>query len=144
MDLDGRPSPGFQIAKSKTYSAMTFFGLDLETRLGSNATALFATDHVGLMLPNSGGPVLADQAVGLIKDDKSFFLGLLGLSPQATNFTNYDHPVPSYLSALKAEGYIPSRSFAYTAGAYYSESPTLTADMTSNIMIQNLHKLTAV
>jgi hypothetical protein len=51
------------------------------------------------------------------------------------NFTNYNYPMPLYLSALKAEGYIPSRFFTYTAGVYYSESSTLTADITSNIMI---------
>jgi hypothetical protein len=50
---------------------------------------------------------------------KDFYLGRLGLSPRAFNFTDFTHPQPSLLGSLVAQNLIPSASWGYTAGAYY-------------------------
>jgi hypothetical protein len=48
-----------------------------------------------------------------------FFIGMLGLNPRPTNFTDLNDPQTSYLSLLKQQNYIPSLSYSYTAGAQY-------------------------
>lgn len=80
---------------------------------------MYGTDTVGLMIQDSGGPTLQDQVVGAVRT-MPFFVGFFGLSPKASNFTNYDQPRRSYLTTLRDTGIIPSLSYAYSAGAYYS------------------------
>lgn len=48
-----------------------------------------------------------------------FFLGMFGLGPRPTNYTNSDNPQPSFLWSLKNQSLIPSLSWGYTAGAPY-------------------------
>lgn len=48
-----------------------------------------------------------------------FYLGVLGVNPQPTNFTDFNDPQPSYLNLLKKQNDIPSLSYSYTAGAQY-------------------------
>ena len=94
--------------------------MGLESKLGYADDALYGADNVGLMIQNSGGPTLGDQLVGAVRK-MPFFVGLFGLSPEASNFTNFDHPHRSYLTTLRDERQIPSLSYAYNAGAYYSK-----------------------
>lgn len=122
MSIDGQPSPGFQTYRSVSWKDMGTWDLGLETRLDFDVGAAYGTDQVGLMLQNSGGPTLLHQVVGTIKD-YDFYIGLFGLSPFAANFSNYDNPIQSYLSTLKDDKIIPSLTYSYTAGAYYSENP---------------------
>lgn len=42
-----------------------------------------------------------------------------GLNPRPSNFSDYSDPIPSYLSNLKTGSFIPSLSWAYTAGNQY-------------------------
>ena len=51
--------------------------------------------------------------------DPDLYLGMLGLSPLSTNFTQTDKDRPSFLSSLKTSNMIPSLSFGYTAGNQY-------------------------
>lgn len=46
-------------------------------------------------------------------------MGILGVNPRPTNFSDLDDPQTSYVSLLKEQGYIPSLSYSYTAGAQY-------------------------
>lgn len=48
-----------------------------------------------------------------------FFMGMMGLNPASTNFSDFNNPVPSYMSNLKAANKIPSLSYGYTAGNQY-------------------------
>jgi hypothetical protein len=48
-----------------------------------------------------------------------FWVGIFGLSPYPTNFTNYITPQTSFLSVLSANNTIPSTSYGYTAGNQY-------------------------
>ncbi|KAF3035563.1 hypothetical protein E8E12_004763 [Didymella heteroderae] len=58
-----------------------------------------------------------------------FFVGFFGLSPLASNFTDFEEPQNSYLTALKDEHLIPSLSYAYSAGAFY-KSPKVFGSLT--------------
>jgi len=46
-------------------------------------------------------------------------LGIFGLGPKPTNFSDFNQPQPSYLWSLKNQSLIPSLSFGYSAGAPY-------------------------
>ncbi|KAE8446267.1 hypothetical protein EG329_012353 [Mollisiaceae sp. DMI_Dod_QoI] len=93
-----------------------------ESFLGLSGNASYGYDTINLGLPGTGLPSLQKQVIaGLWTDD--FFLGSLGLSPVPFNFTNLNDPQPSMLSALYNQSLIPSRSWAYSAGAHYNDPP---------------------
>ncbi|KAG7008529.1 amidophosphoribosyltransferase [Physcia stellaris] len=96
------------------------FALNLEINLGygPDGNGLFGYDTVGLSWMGSGGPSLDQQIVAGIAT-KNFYLGVFGLNPRPTNFTNYNHPVSSFMSNLKEANLIPSLSWSYTAGNQY-------------------------
>lgn len=99
-----------------------------ESYLGLSGNASYGYDTVSLSIPGSGLPTLDKLVIaGMWTDD--FFLGSLGLSPVPFNFTNLDDPQPSMLSTLFNQSLIPSRSWAYTAGAYY-KSPVVFGSLT--------------
>ena len=75
-------------------------------------------DNVGLGYSNSSGTTLQNQIVAAIVSNDYWF-GSLGLGFQPTNFTGYDNPQPSFAETLFNQGRISSRSWSYTAGAYY-------------------------
>lgn len=66
----------------------------------------------------SGDPTLDNQTIAAF-EDKDFYLGLFGISPRASNFTNFDDPIPSYMQNLRNKSLIPSLSWSYTAGNQY-------------------------
>ncbi|KAJ8107701.1 hypothetical protein OPT61_g8689 [Boeremia exigua] len=117
--FDSNHQPGFVPNASTSWKQEGFFEVGLEARLGYVDDGLYGTDSVGLMIQNSGGPTLKEQVVGAVRQ-MPFFVGFFGLSPLASNFTDFDQPQRSLLTALRDEGHIPSLSFAYNAGAYYS------------------------
>jgi hypothetical protein len=109
---------GFQSNFSKTWEPLGVFNTGVESRLDYSAIAAYGLDNVGLMIQNSGGPTLQDQVVGGLKQ-MPLFVGFFGMSPKPTNFSDFDNPQRSYITALKEERHIPSLSYGYTAGAYY-------------------------
>lgn len=119
--FDMNQHQGFLANASKSWQEVGFYGMLLESKLGYADNASYGIDNVGLMLQNSGGPTLKDQVVGSVRK-MPFFVGFFGLSPKASNFTDFDNPQRSYLTTLRDEGLIPSLSFAYSAGAAYSKS----------------------
>lgn len=94
------------------------FTLGLEENLGYTGNGLFGYDTVSLGWQGSNGPSLDRQIVAGIATPE-FYMGVFGLDPRPTNFSNYNHPVPSYMSNLKSQNLIPSLSWAYTAGNQY-------------------------
>ena len=56
------------------------------------------------------------QVVGIINDTVTL-VGSLGLGVKETNFTNEQKS--SFLSTLRNQSLIPSRSYGFTAGAFY-------------------------
>ncbi|KAK9419014.1 putative Peptidase A1 domain-containing protein [Seiridium unicorne] len=92
-------------------------GVGLEANLGYYQAADFALDHLGIGLL---GPSLDNQTVAGIATAEPFYLGIFGLNSQPVNFTSLgNYSSPSFLTALKSQGIIPSLSWSYTAGAQY-------------------------
>lgn len=120
---DTNKLPGFTPNLSTTWQQEGdgYFQMRLDHNLGYDDSALYGRDTVGLLLQHSGGPTLQNRTVGAVRQ-MPFFVGYFGLAPLATNFTNFNEPQPSYLTTLKNNLTIPSLSYAYNAGAYYSKS----------------------
>ena len=119
----------FNASLSSTWSSFGNYALGLEANLGYTASASYGLDTVALGVSNdSGGPSLQSQVVASL-DANLFYTGLFGLGTQPTNFTASQDsqnltdtiPHPSFLTTLKNQSLIPSLSWAYTAGAAYSE-----------------------
>lgn len=93
-----------------------------ETGLGLSGNGSYGYDTVTLGLPGTGLPTLQDQLiVGIWTDD--FFLGSLGLSPYNLNLSSFNGPTQSMMGALVNQSLLPSKSWAYTAGAVYKDPP---------------------
>ena len=101
-----------------TVAVRGVFSLPVDDNLGSHETGVYGYDHVGLGYLGSGLPALDNQVVGGIAT-RAFNLGFFGLNPAATNFSAGTTPAQSYMSSLKAGGFIPSLSYGYTAGNQY-------------------------
>lgn len=89
--------------------------------MGYNVSADYGRDVVGFRTQGSHDPTVADQLVGG-NPTKTFYLGLVGLNPRSTNFSNN---VPSFLNSLKDNGHIPSLSYGYTAGTGHEQPFTV-------------------
>jgi hypothetical protein len=110
----------FDVDNSTSWTNISTFELDLELNLDYDGNGLFGHDVVSLGYPLSGGPQLSNQIVaGIAAPD--FWLGIFGLDPAPSNFTNLNDPQPSFLWTLVNEFMIPSTTWGYTAGAYYSK-----------------------
>ena len=121
----------FNASLSSTWKSFGTHALGLEENLGYDGGASYGSDTVALGVSNdTGGPTLRGQVVGSLVT-RNFYTGLFGLRDQPTNFTASQDsnnltdtvPYPSFLTTLKNQSLIPSLSWAYTAGATYSEYP---------------------
>ncbi|THX53486.1 acid protease [Aureobasidium pullulans] len=124
MPFQGDVSTGFQTNASTTWSDIGIYTTDLETQIGINANGMYGFDTVGLQVENSGGIEQTHQVVAGIAD-KSFMYGIMGLGPRPSNFSVLSDPQPSFLTSLRNNNTIPSKSYAYTAGASYRYSKVL-------------------
>lgn len=109
---------GFLANASSTWDLIGLYDLSLEANLNYTGNGMYGFDSVGAMV--DGGLELTDMVVAGIAT-KDFFLGSFGLGPRPANFSNFEHPQPSFIKTLKDQSKIPSLSYAYTAGASYSE-----------------------
>ncbi|MCJ1392760.1 hypothetical protein MMC18_005631 [Xylographa bjoerkii] len=116
--FNGAQSTGFQTNVSSTWVTNGLFVLNLEADLVNPGNGLYGFDTVGLEIDNSGGLTLQHQIVAGIAA-KEFYLGVLGLGPEPSNFSTFADPQPSFLTSLKTANMIPSLSYGYTAGATY-------------------------
>lgn len=100
--------------------------MGLEASLGyGDLSATYGLDTVALGFSDSiGGPTLQSQVVGGLETD-DYYMGMFGLNDQGTNLTNLTDTHQSFLTTMKMKDLIPSRSWAYTAGAPYRESRSL-------------------
>lgn len=73
---------------------------------------------MGLGYTDGDGPTLTHQIVSEIVSNTWWF-GIFGLGFEPTNFTTYADPQPSFAQSLYSNGTISSKSWSYTAGAYY-------------------------
>ncbi|KAF2280771.1 acid protease [Westerdykella ornata] len=116
--FNGQKSTGFLTNASSSWKPIGLYNLYLAQELNYTGNGLYGFDTVGLMLQNSGGLTLENQVVAGIAT-KDFYLGLFGLGPKPSNFSDWQYPQPSFMQTLKDKNRIPSLSFAYTAGAAY-------------------------
>lgn len=114
----------FNPNQSTTWRDQGLWALDLELNLNYSTHADFGLDTVGFGLPSSSLPVLDSQVVAGFQNNVYYYLGLFGLAPFETNLT-FANPHTSFMATLKAKNLIPSVSWSYTAGAQYSECPSL-------------------
>lgn len=110
--------------KANTVVPNSTFTLNLDTNLGYNENGLYGYDDIQLGWQGSGGPSLTQQIVAGI-ETKDFFLGFFGLNPRPTNFTTFNSPVESFLTAMQQSNEIPSLSWGYTAGNQYRPGSVL-------------------
>ena len=119
----------FNSPLSRTWSDLGNYSLGVETNLGYDAPASYGLDTVALGLSDSpDGPSLKGQVIASMQS-YLFYNGLFGLKNQPSNFTasndsnNLTDTVPhrSFLTTMRDQKMIPSLSWAYTAGAQYSE-----------------------
>ncbi|KAL3424175.1 eukaryotic aspartyl protease [Phlyctema vagabunda] len=103
---------------SSTWEESTQNFLGWNEDLGYSGQAQYGFDTVGLGYTSGDGPTLPHQIVAEIQS-QSFFLGQLGLGFQPTNFSTYGNPQASFSDTLYSNGTISSRSWSYTAGAFY-------------------------
>ncbi|TVY89166.1 hypothetical protein LAWI1_G005978 [Lachnellula willkommii] len=111
----------FNISTSTSWQDNGPWGLNIESNLGTDYAAdegQFGWDTVGLGFQGSGGPTLNHTVVAGLQT-MDYYIGMLGLNPRPTNFSDFNHPQPSYLSLLYENSKIPSLSYSYTAGAQY-------------------------
>jgi hypothetical protein len=123
-DFRGRLSDGYLVNISSSWHELGIFDMDIRPELTFNANALYGQDSLGLMAQNSGGPNLTSQVIaGVAVPD--VYVGMIGLGMKPANFSEFDSPQKSILQSLKDKGDIPSLSFGYTAGTYYSMYPSM-------------------
>ncbi|KAF2220413.1 aspartic peptidase domain-containing protein, partial [Elsinoe ampelina] len=103
---------------SSTWKGRDVFQLGLNQNLGYTASGSFGFDKLTLGWSGSGGPT-DDNAIIAWYIGTTYWLGIFGLKPQATNFTDINNPQTSFMSRLKDRNLIPSLSYAYTAGNRY-------------------------
>lgn len=110
----------FNLSQSTSWNGSGNYSLDLERNLGYYGSGTYGLDRISLGLSSNagGGPMLGSQVVvGIATED--FYVGVLGLGVQGTNFSGYNSTKPTSLTTLKNNGLIPSLSWGYTAGAKY-------------------------
>lgn len=108
----------FESNASTTWEQVGIYDLWIENDMDYLGNAIYGYDQVGLGGQGEGGPTLRNTTVGGLAVD-NFYLGIFGLNPKPTNFTDFDVGSTSYITQLKEYGLIPSVSFGYTAGAHY-------------------------
>ncbi|EMD89485.1 hypothetical protein COCHEDRAFT_1108162 [Bipolaris maydis C5] len=116
----GRTNNGFQANLSSTWHEVGIYQTTNREELGYNASGLYGLDTLGLMIANSGGPTLENQTIGAVVNPR-LWVGRLGMDVKPSNFSDFANPQPSLIKTLHEEGYIPSLSYGYTAGAYYKQ-----------------------
>jgi hypothetical protein len=118
-DFNGRESSGFLVNSSSTWNEIGLYEVDARPDLDFTANALYGLDNLGLMLQNSGGPTLPNQVIAAMANP-AIWVGMVGLGQKPANFSEFDNPQEGLISTLKKKGMIPSMSYGYTAGAWYS------------------------
>jgi hypothetical protein len=133
----GKANDGFQAKRSSTWHEIGIYQVAAREELSYNASGLYGLDSLGLMIANSGGPVLQSQVIAGVVNPR-FWVGRLGMDVKPSNFSEFENPQRSLIKTLREENYIPSLSYGYTAGAYYSKSAL------RGQLLEWLYKLTCV
>jgi Eukaryotic aspartyl protease len=115
----------FNPNSSSTWAEEGLYQLPLaaEIPFGYSGNGRFGFDSVVMSYGGGEGATVNNSVVAGIAT-KDFYIGTIGLTPHGTNFTDFNDPKPSILKLLRDSGKIASRSWAYTAGAFYTPKKT--------------------
>ncbi|KAF1989871.1 acid protease [Aulographum hederae CBS 113979] len=109
----------FDRSDSLTYIPESRYSMYSEEYLDYFEEGDFGYDTVSLGFQGEDGGVANHSVIGDISGWNLTWLGILGLNPRPTNFSDQNNPQPSWLQILNDTNQIPSLSWAYTAGAKY-------------------------
>ncbi|KAK3054668.1 hypothetical protein LTR09_004397 [Extremus antarcticus] len=105
----------FNQSASMSWHEQGLYSLRILEELGYNGNGYYGFDVAELS--DKGPTVQNSTVVGFALED--FYLGVLGINPKPTNFSDDTSGSQSYMTLLKQQDHIPSISFGYTAGAQY-------------------------
>jgi len=121
-------SPGYEREASSSSEQVGLFDLDLgyidlaSTFGYINSTATYFFDDVGIGSASSYNVPISKSLLAAISRGADWsWLGMFGLAIGSTTL-QFPDPWPTYLASLNSSGRIPSRSYGYTAGAFYRTS----------------------
>ncbi|KAG9231987.1 hypothetical protein BJ875DRAFT_506323 [Amylocarpus encephaloides] len=97
----------FSSNASSTWSDIGIYNLGFENSLGYEDNGKFGVDTVGLGYQGSGNLTINHKILDGVAGS-NFLLGVLGLNPQPTNFTDLNDSQPGLLNLLKPANHIPS------------------------------------
>jgi hypothetical protein len=87
-----------------------------------NNSASLGRDRVGLLSNDqNGSPITANGSLVYGMVDQSFWISTLGIGNGNQQLEQNPAEFPSFLNLLANGSVIPSKSWGYTAGAYYSK-----------------------
>ncbi|OAP56616.1 hypothetical protein AYL99_08728 [Fonsecaea erecta] len=111
---------------STTWEAEGNYSLPLSPQhyLPYSGAAALGFDNITFGWREQGGESLADQLIFAYATD-DFYVGNIGLSPEPTNISSFNNPIPSVVGTLRQDGLIPSTSWGYLAGASYYSFPVM-------------------
>ena len=116
---DSRGNP-FNSNRSITWIPNSIYTLGVGGILGFDTTATFGFDDISIEVSGASASTIPHQVVAKVGDPR-YWLASFGLYPAATNFSATEGSQPSAMQTMKSNNLIPSLSYGYTAGAYYSE-----------------------
>lgn len=91
------------------------FALDLEENSEYSGVGSYGYDTIALDSQGNGGPSLDQQILAGITT-RDFYLGIFGLDPRPSKFTDSKGSVPSHMTNLFTSAKIPSLAWGYKAG----------------------------
>lgn len=103
---------------SLTWASNSIYQTGVEENLGMDTAGPVGYDVVTLGWPGSVEVTYNHSPVWNLADSQ-YWLGVFGLLPAATNFTTMNAGDPSFIETIFDNGEIPSKAYAYTAGAQY-------------------------
>lgn len=112
----------FNINSSSSWQDVGIFQLGAEANLPDYTSIYnngnYGQDSLGFGFASGDGVTLDNMVIAAF-GTKEWYMGNLGVTSRPTNFTSFEDPQTSLLSALKEKRHIPSLTFGYSAGNEY-------------------------
>ncbi|KAF2722001.1 acid protease [Polychaeton citri CBS 116435] len=105
--------------QSLSYVANSIYNVRVEDNLGLDTSGPVGFDTVTLGWQGAGGPSMDHSVVFNIFSIYLNWVGVFGINPLPTNFSNFVDPQPSFMTHAYQNSIIPSIAYGYTAGNQY-------------------------
>jgi Eukaryotic aspartyl protease len=104
----------FSANESSSFRSRGDYELNFDPQLGNGGVGYYGLDTVSLDDADSvGGQIIA------VVNSTDYWIGSLGLGVQQSRFSDSEDLSPLLSSLIEKGNEIPSRSYGYTAGAFY-------------------------